>query len=75
MEQLKVELQQEVNQFFDKVAASVNAAAPGRFLSDSEEIVRTAIHDFGQAAYQAALQQKIQAAEAAFPPSEELQDR
>ena len=66
---LKAELQGELERCVEKVAASVNLAAPGRLLADSEEIARTALHDFGQAAYQAAVQRKIAASEAAFPPS------
>ena len=33
------------------------------------------IEEFGQAAYQAAVQQKIDAAEAAFPPSAQQRQR
>lgn len=75
VERLKVQLQQQLDQFIEKVAASVNAAAPGRFLADSEELVRSAIHDFGEAAYQAAIQQRVTAADAAFSPSTGPQDQ
>lgn len=68
-DKLKAELQEQLERCLEKVAASVNSAAPGRLLADSEEIARAALHDFGQAAYQAAVQRKIAAAEAAFPPS------
>lgn len=67
--QLKAALQDDLARCVEKIAASVNAAAPGRLLADTEEIARDALHDFAQVAYQKALQRKIDAAEAAFPPS------
>ena len=66
---LKAELQEQFERCLEKVAASVNSAAPGRLLADSEEIARDALHDFAQAAYEKAVQRKVDAAEAAFPPS------
>jgi len=66
---LKVELQEELEKCLLQVGASLDAAAPGRLLADSEEISRTALHEFGRVAYQRAAQQKIHAADAAFPPS------
>jgi hypothetical protein len=60
VERLRAQLQQQLDEFMEKVAASVNAAAPGRFLADSEELVRVAIHACG---------------EAAFPPSTGPQDQ
>jgi hypothetical protein len=66
---LKAGVQEELDRCLEKIVASVNAAAPGRLLADTEEIARDALHDFAQLAYQKALQRKIDAAEAAFPPS------
>jgi hypothetical protein len=66
---LKELLHSQVDEFAEKLVDSVNEAEPGRLIADSEEEVRKLIHEFGQAAYQAALQQKVDAAEAAFSPS------
>ena len=71
---LKADLKVQLEQCLDKVAASLNAAADGRILADSEEVARGALHGFAQAVYETAVQQKIDAAEAAFSPSREPQD-
>jgi hypothetical protein len=68
-EQLKSFLLGHVDEFAEKMVAQVNAAAPGRLIADSEEGVRKLIHEFGRSAYEALLQQRIDAAEASFPPS------
>ncbi len=52
------------------VADAVNDAPDGRIINASEEKVRDLFADFRTAAYEAALQARIDAAEAAFPPSE-----
>lgn len=75
VEQLRALLGDDFDRLLERVAASVSAAAPGRLLADSEELSRDAIHEFGQAAFQAAVQQRVDAAEAAFPPSTGLSDR
>jgi hypothetical protein len=51
------------------VAAAVNAAPAGQVINASEEEVRDLLADFRTATYQAALQLRLQAAQAAFPPS------
>ena len=67
--QLKEFLHSQVEELAEKLVESMNQAQPGRLIADTEEIARKLIHEFGQAAYQAALQQKVDAAEAAFSPS------
>lgn len=67
--QLKAFLHAQVEEFAEKLADRMNQAQPGRLIADTEEEVRKLIHEFGQAAYQAALQQKVDAADAAFSPS------
>ena len=52
------------------VADAVNQAPAGQVINASEEKVRDLFADFRQQAYQTALQLRIDAAEAAFPPSE-----
>jgi hypothetical protein len=51
-----------------QVADAVNQAPAGQVLNHSEEPVRDLLADFRLAVYQAALQLKIDAAEAAFSP-------
>src|SRR4051795_3553643 len=50
------------------VAAAVNAAPPGQVINASEEQVRDLLADFRLATYQAALQLRLDAAQAASPP-------
>ena len=64
-EALRVELERVVQE----VADAVDDAPKGRVVRDSEEKARDALDRFRQAAYEKALQMKIDAAEAAFPPS------
>jgi hypothetical protein len=51
------------------VAAAVNAAPAGHVINASEEQVRDLLADFRQATFEAALQLRTNAAQAAFPPS------
>ena len=64
-EALRVELERVVQE----VADAVDQAPTGRIIRGSEEKARDALDRFRQAAYQQAVQMKINAAEAAFPPS------
>ncbi len=64
-EALRVELERVVQE----VADAVDGARIGRIIRDSEEKARDALDRFRQAAYEKALQLKVDAAEAAFPPS------
>jgi len=66
---LKALLHGKVDEFAESLVRSINAAQPGRLIADSEEPVREAIHDWGRVAFEALVQEKIAAAEAAFPPS------
>ncbi len=66
---MKDVLHDNVTQFVEDLVSAVNDAAPGRLIVDSEEAVREAGEKFVRAAFQVALQQKVDAAEAAFPPS------
>ncbi len=52
------------------VADAVNEAPEGQIINASEEKVRDLFADFRRVAYEAALQARIDAAEAASPPSE-----
>ena len=68
-DQLKSFLHAHVDEFAERMVDAVNEAAPGRLIADSEELARELILEFGRSAYEALLQQKIDAAEASFPPS------
>ena len=52
------------------VADAVNEAPEGQIINASEEKVRDLFAEFRRVAYEMALQARIDAAEAAFPPSE-----
>ena len=58
-----------------QVADAINDAAPGQIIAGSEERVRDLFADLRQHAYQTGVQMRIDAAEAAFPPSEGPQHR
>jgi hypothetical protein len=55
-------------QLMREVAAAVNAAPEGRVINGSEEQVRDLLGEFRREVYQAALQMRVDAAEAAFSP-------
>ena len=59
----------------DQVAEAVDNAPCGRIIRDSEEKARDALEEFRRTAFETATQMKIDAAEAAFSPSEERNDR
>jgi hypothetical protein len=68
-EKLKQELHGMVDGLAEEIMASMNQARPGHLIEDTEEPVRQSGYEFLRAAFEKALQQKIDAAEAAFPPS------
>jgi len=74
-EALKVVLHSKVDEIAEKVIDAVNAAKPGRLIADSEEQVRNIMGELRRAVFETAVQQKVDAAEAAFSPSGESNDR
>ena len=72
---LRAMLQAEFERTVDAVADAVDRAPPGRVIRDSEEPARVALDQFRARAYEVALQAKVDAAEAAFPPSEQRDHR
>ena len=62
-------LRQQFEQLCRDVTAAVNAAAPSRVITDSEEQVRDLLARFRQQTYQAAVQLRLEAAQAASPPA------
>lgn len=72
---LRAKLLAAFEQTVESVADAVDNAPSGRVIRDSEEPARVALDQFRATAYEAALQAKADAAEAAFPPSEERDHR
>jgi hypothetical protein len=71
---LRERLLAEFNQVVEEVADAVDGAPAGRVIRDSEEKARDVLDRFRQIAYEEALQAKVDAAEAAFPPSAQCGD-
>jgi len=65
---LVADIRQMIEVARQQVAQAVNDAPPGRVIVDSEEQVRDLLGEFRRSAYQAALQLRVDAAEAAFSP-------
>jgi hypothetical protein len=70
-EQMRAEFERALRE----VADAVDGAPQGRVIRDSEEKSRDALDRFRQVAYEKAIQMKVNAAEAAFPPSAQCDDR
>jgi hypothetical protein len=65
----------KVEEALVRVADAVNEAPPGQVIAGSEEQVRDTFADLRRDAYEMAMQMRLDAAEAAFPPSEGLDHR
>ena len=68
-------LQQKMEAMLGQVADAINNAPDGYIIAGSEEAVRDLFADLRQQAFEMGLQMRIDAAEAAFSPSEALPDR
>lgn len=68
-ESLMPVVREHVEDAVRRIMEAVNQTKPGELISGSEEEVRDLGHELVRVVYQAALQQRITAAEAAFPPS------
>jgi hypothetical protein len=62
-------VREQVEDAVKKIMEAVNQTRPGELITGSEEAVRDVGHQLVKAVYEAALQRRITAAEAAFPPS------
>jgi hypothetical protein len=71
MEQLRVQFERLCR----GVAGAVNDAPPGQIINASEEKVRDLLAGFRQTTYQTAVQLRLQAQEAASPPSDPPRNR
>jgi hypothetical protein len=72
---LRAELLAEFERTVEDVADAVDNAPAGRLIRDSEEPARDALDRFRQRVYERAVQAKVDAAEAAFPPSDQCGHR
>jgi hypothetical protein len=68
------QMRAEVERALRDVVDAVDSAPQGRVIRDSEEKARDALDRFRQIAYEKAIQMKVNAAEAAFSPSEQRGD-
>jgi len=64
------QMRQKVEEILGQVADAINEAPPGCVISGSEEKVRDLFGDLRKQAYEQGVQMRLNAAEAAFPPSE-----
>jgi hypothetical protein len=63
------QMRKKVEEALGRVADAINDAPPGHIISGSEEQVRDVFADLRQQAFETGLQMRVNAAEAAFPPS------
>ena len=68
-------MKQEMDQYLKEVMEAVNNAADGEWIAGSEEQVRDITGAMRQRIFERAVQQRVDAAEAAFPPSAPSNDR
>ena len=73
--QLSQSLHREAEAFLESVMQAVNEAPDGEWIGGSEEQVRNLAAEFRERVFQQAVQQRIDAAEAAFSPSAGNADR
>ena len=64
------QMREKMEAMLGQVADAINDAPPGRIISGSEEQVRDLFAGLRQHAFEAGLQMRVDAAEAAFSPSE-----
>lgn len=62
-------MKREAEQLLRDVMEAVNQAPDGSWIEGSEEQVRDRMAEFRKRVFEAALQARVDAAEAAFPPS------
>ena len=62
-------MREEMDQYLKQVMEAVNQASDGEWISGSEEQVRDIAAAMRQRIFEQAVQKRVDAAEAAFPPS------
>ena len=73
-QQFAESMKQEFEEFAARVMDAVNDAPDGRWIADSEEPVRDLCAEMRRKIFERALQRRLDAAEAAFPPSARSDD-
>ena len=73
-EKLVAAMDQEVQQYLQLVMQAVNNAPDGAWIAGSEESVRDLSAGFRRRVFERAVQMRVDAAEAAFPPSAQPAD-
>ena len=68
-------MKQEMEQYLQEVMEAVNNAPDGAWISGSEERVRDLSAAMRRRVFEKAVQKRVDAAEAAFPPSASSDDR
>ena len=74
-QQFAESMKQEFEEFAAKVMDAVNDAPDGQWITGSEEQVRDLSAEMRRKVFERALQERVDAAEAAFPPSAPSDDR
>lgn len=74
-EQFVESMRKEVDEFLEQIVEAVNEAPDGEWISGSEEQVRDLTGAMRQRVFERAVQKRVDAAEAAFPPSAPSDDR
>jgi hypothetical protein len=73
-EQFAQAMREEMEQFAKQVMEAVNQAPDGEWIAGSEEKVRDVTAEMRRRLFEQAVQKRIDAAEAAFPPSARSDD-
>lgn len=68
-QQFAESMKQEFEEFSKEVMEAVNDAPDGQWIAGSEEQVRELCAEMRQRVFERAVQKRVDAAEAAFPPS------
>jgi hypothetical protein len=68
-EQFAESMKQEMEKYLKEVMDAVNQAPDGQWIAGSEERVRDLSAEMRRRVFEQAVQQRVDAAEAAFPPS------
>jgi len=68
-QQFAESMKQEMDQYLKEVMEAVNEAPDGEWIAGSEERVRDLSAEMRRQVFEKAVQKRVDAAEAAFPPS------
>jgi hypothetical protein len=67
-------MREEVDEYLKQIMEAVNEAPDGEWIAGSEEQVRDLVAAMRQHVFERAVQRRVDAAEAAFPPSARSDD-